>query len=407
MANEEFRRLRLSLDSLEQQLAELRSQRVAPFPGERRGEKTGEGESGEGPAPRVPIAVLYDGRLVEEDVRKLEFEDRIRNVRFRLTRPDDGHVVVEAYTTEEKERVFIYGGCRSYIADGMLLRDAPQVDNYYAFGQYAVVHYDNLVWSTDEVEVSGEELIIRKEGLWGIQASLWVRLELPYPLAQWTVPLHYPRLVLQVNDTVLTVLDVQTPQYRMWHVEQPGTHRCPVSGLDVFLNGSEFFWLEREDRVRILFASNLPFRPDGRIPETWSLVRSVGNESVWVTSALALWGTRSALLVSDEREVPFEDYGAGDPFAGAYVLEDWEEVCGGARWQELVLSVQFDGQTVFPLPPNLRIREALLLVNGVDYKQGDGNWSIQPNPLMLIWGHPSINLSPEDYVVLRYIPAVP
>jgi hypothetical protein len=279
--------------------------------------------------------------------------------------------------------------------EGLPLRDAPDIDNRYAVGTYAIVPYVQLECRTKDIE-SNDAVHIRvdREGVWNIQASLWVRAMLPYPTAPVETVLSYPRLVLLRNREPYVVLDVVVPPYKQWRFEPwlPSAVRCPVAYHDVFLSGAQNLYFRKGDEVSVAFACNDLYDAHG------NLVRgSVQRDGRTLLDAYALWGWFTAMWVGEHTESPAPVMMVGDPFMRAEIRPG--ECTTGQRGLFVRLVVEYNGQTVFLLPDEAENATASrLVINGIEYHYGD-DYTIASDPTRLEWNG-AFSLSTEDDVYL-------
>ncbi len=350
--------------------------------------------------PDGGIAIYHNGKLVASNAHTLVFQDRHTSASYRVTQRDDGVVVVEeligspmpARRAGELEVGIVR---RATHPEGLPLRDAPDVDNRYAVGAYAVVPYVQLEYGTQGIESTDVvHLRVDREGVWNIQASLWVRAMLPYPTAPVETVLSYPRLVVLRNRVPYTVLDVVVPPYKQWRFEPwlPSAVRCPVAYHDVFLSGSQNLYFQEKDEVSIAFACNDLYDAYGNLVQG-----SVQRDGRTLLEAYALWGWFTAMWVGEHKESPTPVMISGDPFASAEVRPG--ECMAGSRGLFVRLVVSYNGQTVFLLPDEAANATASrLVINGVEYHYGD-DYTIVADPVRLEWNGP-FSLSTEDDVYL-------
>jgi hypothetical protein len=410
MLNEELRRIADRLAQLESATSSKESQKAEDRGGERSQSASWREVSSAMTSanmittgsrnPDGGIAIYHNGKLVASNAHTLVFQDRHTSASYRVTQRDDGVVVVEELIGNQapiRRASGLEVGIvrRATHPEGLPLRDAPDTDNRYAVGTYAIVPYVQLEYGTQGIESTDVVHIrVNREGVWNIQASLWVRAMLPYPTAPVETVLSYPRLVVLRNRVPYTVLDVVVPPYKQWRFEPwlPSAVRCPVAYHDVFLSGSQNLYFQAKDEVSIAFACNDLYDTRG------SLVQgSVQRDGRTLLEAYALWGWFTAMWVGEHKESPTPVMIAGDPFVRAEIRPG--ECTAGTRGLFVRLVVEHNGQTVFLLPDEAENATASrLVINGVEYHYGE-DYTITADPTRLEWNGP-FALSTEDHVYL-------
>lgn len=414
MANEEFRRLALAIESLQAETQDLRTKlREATQLRNDATQDTSEAESASVVTPtreESGIAVYHGSRYIGH-ARSLVFRDTLMpEIQPRVAWMPGDTVVIEHKLVRSPSGLpatkvrYLH---RRVAVEGEPILDDPERDReFYAAGTYAPVPYRlevrraGMEWTDHPVH-----LRVDTDSVWNIQASLWVRAGLPTATAWMPAIMMYPRLCVMVSKEFRGVIDAGAPPYRTWRFSAwpPQEVRCPVGYHDIFLSGSINLLLRAGDEVTIVFACTGVYDEHGRLVE---LPQQRDGKSL-----LRIWGWYGN-VTAQYVEAPVEDIEVGitvesDPFASATLLEaECPCVCRERYVIAKYLNAEFPGQTVFPLDEEVPYPELTrCLVNGVEYMPGNDyriDTDTSSNRQYFVWQHNSISLSPEDTIVLHY-----